>query len=226
MKFNLAFSLNLIPIMLKYLPVTIGLAFLSVCMGLIISFFIAIIIDAKVPVLYQFFKGYIAFFRGTPLIAQLFCVYFGILPLLPSVMMKVSSYGAALIVLSLNSAAYMAESLRGAISSIDRGQKEAAFSIGMSSWQAMKRIILPQAYRVALPTLTSSFINVFKDTALAFSIGVKEMMATAQLEAASSYRYLEAFVDVLLIYWLMTYLLTLLLKVVEKRFNNMVGAVR
>lgn len=226
MKFNLAFSLNLIPIMLKYLPVTIGLAFLSVCMGLIISFFIAIIIDAKVPVLYQFFKGYIAFFRGTPLIAQLFCVYFGILPLLPSVMMKVSSYGAALIVLSLNSAAYMAESLRGAISSIDRGQKEAAFSIGMSSWQAMKRIILPQAYRVALPTLTSSFINVFKDTALAFSIGVKEMMATAQLEAASSYRYLEAFVDVLLIYWIMTYLLTLLLKVVEKRFNNMVGAVR
>ncbi len=226
MKFNLAFSLNLIPIMLKYLPVTIGLAFLSVCLGLIISFFIAIIIDAKVPVLYQFFKGYIAFFRGTPLIAQLFCVYFGILPLLPSVMMKVSSYGAALIVLSLNSAAYMAESLRGAISSIDRGQKEAAFSIGMSSWQAMKRIILPQAYRVALPTLTSSFINVFKDTALAFSIGVKEMMATAQLEAASSYRYLEAFVDVLLIYWLMTYLLTLLLKVVEKRFNNMVGAVK
>lgn len=226
MKFNLAFSLNLIPIMLKYLPVTIGLAFLSVCMGLIISFFIAIIIDAKVPVLNQFFKSYIAFFRGTPLIAQLFCVYFGILPLLPSVMMKVSSYGAALIVLSLNSAAYMAESLRGAISSIDRGQKEAAFSIGMSSWQAMKRIILPQAYRVALPTLTSSFINVFKDTALAFSIGVKEMMATAQLEAASSYRYLEAFVDVLLIYWLMTYLLTLLLKVVEKRFNNMVGAVR
>lgn len=226
MKFNLAFSLNLIPIMLKYLPVTIGLAFLSVCMGLIISFFIAIIIDAKVPVLNQFFKSYIAFFRGTPLIAQLFCVYFGILPLLPSVMMKVSSYGAALIVLSFNSAAYMAESLRGAISSIDRGQKEAAFSIGMSSWQAMKRIILPQAYRVALPTLTSSFINVFKDTALAFSIGVKEMMATAQLEAASSYRYLEAFVDVLLIYWLMTYLLTLLLKVVEKRFNNMVGAVR
>lgn len=226
MKFNLAFSLNLIPIMLKYLPVTIGLACLSVCMGLVISFFIAVAIDAKIPVLYRFFKIYIAFFRGTPLIAQLFCVYFGILPLLPSIMMKVSSYGAALIVLSLNSAAYMAESLRGAISSIDLRQREAAYSIGMSSWQAMRRIILPQAYRVALPTLTSSFINVFKDTALAFSIGVKEMMATAQLEAASSYRYLEAFIDVLLIYWLMTYLLTLLLKMAEKRFNTMVGAAR
>ncbi len=226
MRFDLAFSLNLIPIMFKYLQVTISLAFFSICMGLILSFFIAIIIDAKIPVLHQFFKTYIAFFRGTPLIAQLFCVYFGVLPLLPNIMTRVSSYGAAFIVLSLNSAAYMAESLRGAISSIDYGQKEAAYSIGMSSWQTMRRIILPQAYRVALPTLTSSFINVFKDTALAFSIGVKEMMATAQLEAASSYRYLEAFVDVLLIYWIITYLLTLLLKTAEKKFNSMAGVVR
>ena len=128
--------------------------------------------------------------------------------------------------MSLNSSAYMAESLRGAISSIDRGQMEAAMSVGMTYFQAMRRIILPQAFRVALPTLCSSFINVLKDTSLTFYIGVKEMMATAQLEAASSYRYLEAFIDVLLIYWLLTSLLGFASRKLEQRMNHMEGKVR
>lgn len=203
--------------MAKYLKITLSLAVLSIIIGLILAFVISMIIYAKVPGLSQFFKVYISFFRGTPLVAQLFCVYFGLLPSLPSLTLKISSFGAALIVMSLNSSAYMAESLRGALSSIDKGQIEAAMSIGMTYIQTMRRIVLPQAFRVALPTLGSSFINVLKDTSLTFSIGVKEMMAAAQLEAASSYRYLEGFVDVLIIYWILTSLLSLLQNKLEKK---------
>lgn len=221
--FDFEFAIKLLPTMSKYMGITLILAALSIFFGLILAFIIALVVNSRVPILARFFKIYISFFRGTPLVAQLFCLYFGILPMMSNITLKVSSFGAALIVMSLNSSAYMAESLRGAIASVDKGQMEAALSIGMSYIQAMKRVILPQAFRVALPTLCNSFINVLKDTSLTFYIGVKEMMATAQLEAASSYRYLEAFVDVLIIYWLLTSILGYISKKLEKKMNNMMG---
>lgn len=223
MAFDFEFAIKLLPTMSKYMGITLILAALSIFFGLILAFVIALVVNSRVPILARFFKIYISFFRGTPLVAQLFCLYFGILPMMSNITLKVSSFGAALIVMSLNSSAYMAESLRGAIASVDKGQMEAALSIGMSYIQAMKRVILPQAFRVALPTLCNSFINVLKDTSLTFYIGVKEMMATAQLEAASSYRYLEAFVDVLIIYWLLTSILGYISKKLEKKMNNMMG---
>lgn len=217
------FMFKIIPIMLKYSAVTLRLSFLAIIFGLTISFFIAIVVYAKIPILSSILKVYISFFRGTPLMAQLFCFYFGILPLFTNLVLKVSSFQAALIILSLASSAYMAESLRAAISSIHKGQMEAAQSIGMTYMQAMFRIILPQAIKVAIPTLFSSFINIVKDTSLVFAIGVKEMMATAQLEGASGYRYLEAYVCVLLVYWAITSLMGLVQKRMEIRFGKSVG---
>lgn len=221
--FDFEFMIRIIPIMLKYSTVTIRLSLLAILTGFTISFFIAIIVYAKVPILSKFFKVYISFFRGTPLMAQLFCFYFGILPVFSKLVLKVSSFQAALIILSLASSAYMAESLRAAITSIHRGQMEAAKSIGMTYMQAMFRIILPQAIKVATPTLFSSFINIIKDTSLVFAIGVKEMMATAQLEGASGYRYLEAYVCVLLVYWGITSIMGLAQKRIEIRLGKSVG---
>lgn len=223
MNFDFEFMIRIIPIMLKYSTVTIRLSLLAILTGFTISFFIAIIVYAKVPILSKFFKVYISFFRGTPLMAQLFCFYFGILPVFSKLVLKVSSFQAALIILSLASSAYMAESLRAAITSIHRGQMEAAKSIGMTYMQAMFRIILPQAIKVATPTLFSSFINIIKDTSLVFAIGVKEMMATAQLEGASGYRYLEAYVCVLLVYWGITSIMGLAQKRIEIRLGKSVG---
>ena len=223
MNFDYGFMLKIIPIMLKYSTVTIRLSFLAILLGFSLSFVIALIVYAKVPVLSRVFKVYISFFRGTPLMAQLFCFYFGIIPLFSSLVLKVSSFQAALIILSLASSAYMAESLRAAISSIHKGQMEASMSVGMTFMQAMFRIILPQAIKVAIPTLFSSFINIVKDTSLVFAIGVKEMMATAQLEGASGYRYLEAYVCVLLVYWGITSLMGLAQKRLEVRFGKSVG---
>jgi len=214
---------NLVPIMLKYATVTIRLSAMAIALGFILASVIALVVYGKVPVLCDFFKLYISFFRGTPLMAQLFCFYFGILPVLKELVLKVSSFQAALLVLSLASSAYMAESLRAAISSVHRGQMEAAKSIGMTYMQAMTRIILPQAIRVAIPTLFSSFINIVKDTSLVFAIGVKEMMATAQLEGSSGYRYLEAYICVLLIYWGMTSVLGFAQKHIETKLAKSVG---
>lgn len=155
--------------------------------------------------------------------AQLFCFYFGILPVLKDLVLKVSSFQAAFIVLSLASSAYMAESIRASLYSVDKGQMEAAKSIGMTHMQSMTRIILPQAIKVAVPTLFSSFINIVKDTSLVFAIGVKEMMATAQLEGSSGYRYLEAYICVLLIYWAVTSVLGFFQKQIEIRMAKSVG---
>lgn len=223
LNFDLEFVLKLVPIMLKYSTVTFRLSILAIIIGVTLAFIIALVVYAKVPVLCRLFKIYISFFRGTPLMAQLFCFYFGVLPLMKDVVLKISSFQAALIILSLASSAYMAESLRAAISSIHKGQMEAAQSIGMTYIQAMYRIILPQAIKVAIPTLFSSFINIVKDTSLVFAIGVKEMMATAQLEGASGYRYLEAYVCVLFVYWGITSILGYVQKHLEIKLGKSVG---
>lgn len=225
MNFDFGFMIKLIPIMLKYSLVTLKLSLLAISIGATIAFVIAIVVHAKTPILSQFFKVYISFFRGTPLIAQLFCFYFGILPMMKNIMFRVSSFQAALIVLSLASSAYMAESLRASISSVHKGQMEAAKSIGMNYMQSMTRIILPQAIKVAVPTLFSSFINIVKDTSLVFAIGVKEMMATAKLEGASGYRYLEAYICVLIIYWSINSVLGLVQNYVEYKLKKSVGEV-
>jgi putative S-methylcysteine transport system permease protein len=223
MNFDFEFMVDTIPIMLKYSTVTLRLSILAILLGFTLAFIIALSISAKVPVLSRLFKIYISFFRGTPLMAQLFCFYFGVLPLFPNLVLKMSSFQAALVILSLASSAYMAESLRAAISSVHKGQMEAAQSIGMTYMQAMIRIILPQAIKVAIPTLFSSFINIVKDTSLVFAIGVKEMMATAQLEGASGYRYLEAYVSILFVYWGITSVMGLMQRRIEIRLGKSEG---
>ena len=226
MKLDFHFMVNVIPLMIKYSGVTIKLSLLAIICGFLLAFMISIIVHLKVPVLYRFFKIYISFFRGTPIMAQLFCLYFGIIPILNNVGIQVDSFKAALISLSLASSAYMAESIRAAILSVDRGQIEAAQSIGMTYFQTMSRIVMPQAIRIAVPTLFSSFINIVKDTSLVFAIGVKEMMAMAQLEGASGYRYLESYISVLIVYWCITSVMGFAQRKIEKKLNKSVGEVR
>lgn len=219
MTFDFNFMIKLIPTMLKYSGVTLKLSILAVFFGLLLAFIIALVTVAKIPILSSFFKLYISFFRGTPLMAQLFCLYFGIIPLIRNII-QIESFQAALIILSLASSAYMAESLRAAILSINKGQMEAANSVGMTYIQSMFYIILPQAIKVAIPTLFSSFINIVKDTSLVFAIGVKEMMAQAQLEGSSGYRYLEAYVCVLFVYWGITAVMGKIQKYIEVRLES------
>ncbi|SKC82962.1 amino acid ABC transporter permease [Maledivibacter halophilus] len=217
--FDVEFALHILPVILKYVKVTLSLSLLSMLFGLTLAFIISLIIDAKIPIIYRILKTYVSFFRGTPLLVQLFLVYFGLAHVFTS-MASLSSFGAACIVMSLNSSAYMSESIRGAILAIDKGQMEASLSVGMTYFQAMRRIILPQAFKVAIPALSNTFINLIKNSSLAFTIGVVEITASAQLEATSSYKYLEAYFDILIIYWIITSALTYLQKKLEERLSH------
>jgi putative amino-acid transport system permease protein len=217
--FDIDFVSRLIPIMSKYLAVTIKMSLLALVLGLIVSFIIAMIVDSKVIVLDKLSKIYISFFRGTPLVAQLFFIYFGLIRIIPS-LKNLEAFTAAVIVLGLNSSAYFAESLRGAISSIDKGQIEACYAFGMTYTQAMFRIILPQAIRVAIPAMTNTFADIIKGSSLAFTIGVTEIMASAQSEAASTYKYLEAFTCVVIIYWGINLLIAFIQNKLEQKLSE------
>lgn len=217
--FDFEFVANLIPIMIKYLRVTFKMSLLALVLGIVVAMVIALVVDADIPVLKRLSKIYISFFRGTPLVAQLFFIYFGLIKIIPS-LKELSAFNAAVIVLGLNSSAYFAESLRGAISSVDKGQAEACYAFGMTYTQAMVRIILPQAIRVAIPAMTNTFADIIKGSSLAFTIGVTEIMATAQSEAAATYKYLEAFTCVVIIYWLINLAVVYVQNKLEKKLSE------
>lgn len=133
---------------------------------------------------------------------------------------SMDAFTAAVVGLSLHFSAYMAESIRAAILGIDKSQMEACFSIGMTRLQAMYRIILPQASRVATPSLMNYFIDMIKSTSLAFTLGVAEIMAKAQMEASSSFKFFESFLAVALIYWAVVVFFTRLQHYLEMRLNK------
>ena len=146
------YMLELLPILLKYLGTTMEMATWGLVFSLILSVILANIRVFKLPVLDQLSQLYISFFRGTPLLVQLFLLYYGLPQIFP-LMVGIDAFSAAVIGLTLHFAAYMAESIRAAIIGIDRSQMEASLSVGMTTSQAMRRVILPQATRVALPSL-------------------------------------------------------------------------
>lgn len=197
---NLEYMWGLLPVLLRYLPLTLQMATIAMVFALILACLMAVIRVSKVPLLNALAMLFISFFRGTPLLVQLFLFYYG-LPQLVEALVTINGVTAAVLGLTLHFSAYMAESIRAAIVGIDRSQTEAALSIGMTQSQLMRRIILPQATRVATPTLMNYFIDMIKATSLAFTLGVTELMGATQKEAAGSFLYLEAFLLVALIYW-------------------------
>ncbi|MGE6608790.1 amino acid ABC transporter permease [Halomonas sp. NPDC076908] len=204
---NLEYMWGLLPVLLRYLPLTLQMATIAMFFALILACLMAVIRVSKVPLLNGLVMLFISFFRGTPLLVQLFLFYYG-LPQLISALISMSGVTAAVLGLTLHFSAYMAESIRAAIVGIDRSQTEAALSIGMTQSQLMRRIILPQATRVATPTLMNYFIDIIKATSLAFTLGVTELMGATQKEAASSFLYLEAFLLAAMIYWVIVEILS------------------
>ncbi len=197
---NVEYMWGLLPVLLSYLPLTLQMASIAMVFALLIACLLAVVRVSKIPVLNGAALLFISFFRGTPLLVQLFLFYYG-LPQLIDALISINGVTAAVLGLTLHFSAYMAESIRAAIVGIDRSQTEAALSIGMTQSQLMRRIILPQATRVATPTLMNYFIDMIKATSLAFTLGVTELMGATQKEASGSFLYLEAFLLVAIIYW-------------------------
>lgn len=200
-------------ILLPGLTVTIPLTVLSFGFGLVIAVALALIQFANIRFLKPFARFYIWVMRGTPLLVQLFVVFYG----LPNLGIVLPPFPSAVLVFSLNEGAYCAEVIRAALEAVPAGQMEAGYCVGMSYLQTMRRIVLPQAFRIAFPSLGNSMISMVKDTSLAANITVTEMLMATQRIVARTYEPLALYLEVGLIYLIFSTVLTKLQSVGEKR---------
>lgn len=217
-----------IPKLLQYLPTTLIITFFAMIIGLILGLLLAVVKINRIPVLKQIVAVFVSFIRGTPIIVQLYLTYYGIPIALQyfnyyeHTSYNINSVPPLLFVLlafSLNEAAYNSENLRAALLSVDKGEIEAARSLGMNRWQVLKRITIPEATVVALPTLGNAFIGLMKNTSLAFVASVVDLTAEGQIIAGNSYRYFEVYLSLSIIYWALTIVTEQILKLLENRLT-------
>ena len=197
------------------LRVTIPLTVCIYAVSLLLALLLALVQVQRIPILQHLARVYVWIFRGTPLIVQLYIIFFG----LPSLGIVMDAFPAAVLAFSLNYSAYMSETVRAAILAVPEGQTEAGYMIGLSSAQVMRRVVLPQALRVAFPTLFGSLIGLTKDSSLAASITVVEMFKTAQQIAARTFEPFALYCEVALVYLALNTLLTLLEGILEKKLS-------
>lgn len=209
MNFDIGYIVDIFPRILEYLPIVLYMGTLSFVLAVIVGLIFAVIINAKVPVLYQLLLVIISYFRGVPTLIQIFIFYFGLPQLFPS-LSSMQAITAVIIALSIKNAAYLSEVFRSAFLAVDKGQFEACEAVNMTKWQGLRTVILPQVLRVAIPATGNYYIMMIKETSLAFTIGVVDMLARAKLESAVTYKFLEAYLAVGLIYWAITVVLAFL----------------
>lgn len=202
-------------ILIPGIKVTIPLTLLSFALSFVLGLILALFQVANIKGLKQFSKFYIWVFRGTPLIVQLFIIFFG----LPSIGIILDAFPAAVLGFGLNLAAYNAEVFRSAIMAIPVGQKEAAYMIGLSYQKTMMRVILPQSFPIAFPSLFNNLISLLKDTSLAASITVVELFTVTQQIAARTYEPFALYVEAAVIYLIFSTALTWLQNYLEKKLE-------
>lgn len=194
---------------------TIPLTVISFAIALVIALFTAIVQIAEVPMLKPLARLYVWIIRGTPLLVQLFVVFYG----LPSLGIVLDAFLSAIIVFSINTGAYASETIRAAIEAVPPGQMEAGYCVGMTYAQCMRRIIMPQALRTAFPPLSNSLIGLIKDTSLAANITIMEMFMAAQRIAARTYEPFALYCEVGLVYLIFCTVLTRLQRYWEARLK-------
>ncbi|HGM8391871.1 amino acid ABC transporter permease [Pseudomonas aeruginosa] len=203
------------PFLLQGAMYTVLFAAVSMVLGLILGFSVAVVRVTKVPVVSQIAAVYVSAFRGTPLLVQIFVLYYG----LPSVGIEFTPVTAGILALTLNVAAYLSESMRGAILGIDKGQWEAGLLVGLTWGQTLWNIITPQALRLAVPSLSNSLISLIKDTSLISVITVTELMLATKEVIAETFQPLPLYLAAAGIYWLLSALFERVQKALENRLT-------
>lgn len=203
-------------ILIPGLTVTIPLTIISFALAMVIAVAVALVQFANIPILKQICRFYIWIIRGTPLLVQLYVIFFG----LPGLGIMIDPFPCAVLVFSINEGAYCAETMRAALESVPAGQIEAGYCVGMNYLQIMRRIVLPQAFRTAFPPLTNSLIGMVKDTSLAANITVVEMFMTTQRIVARTYEPLALYIEVALIYLIFCTVLTRLQRIGERKLSS------
>ena len=204
------------PVLIQGAGLTLFFAIISMVLGLVLGFVVALARVARIPLLSQLMAFYVSAMRGTPLLVQIFVIYYG----LPSVGIEFEPVTAGVLALTLNVAAYLSESLRGAIAGVDRGQWDAALSLGLSWWQGMRFVVAPQALRLAVPSLGNSLISLIKDTSLVSVITVSELMMSTKDLIAQTFQPLPLYLMAAAIYWVLSALFEQVQKRVEVKLQR------
>ncbi|MDN0076634.1 amino acid ABC transporter permease [Crenobacter sp. SG2303] len=204
------------PVLLQGTGYTLAFAVASMVLGLALGFVVALVRVAKVPVLAQIAALYVSLIRGTPLLVQIFVIYYG----LPSIGIEFSPLSAGILALTLNVAAYLSESMRGAIAGVHKGQWDAGLSLGFSWWQTMRFVVAPQALRLAVPSLSNSLISLIKDTSLVSVITVTELMLATKELIAQTFQPLPLYLAAAGVYWVLSASFERLQKRVELRLER------
>ncbi|MDR1429017.1 MAG: amino acid ABC transporter permease [Spirochaetaceae bacterium] len=223
--FDPVFMMGSVPEILTALPVTLLLAFISAVFGFIIALAVGLIRYFNIKILTPICKVYVSYIRGTPMLVQIMLAYFGI----PLFLRALNAYlGTAFNVngvprmvfavtaLAFNAGAYMSETIRSSLLAVDVGQLEAAYSVNMTVWQALRRIVVPQAFTIAIPPLANTLVSLIKETSLVFTISIIDLMARAKIIGARGYRFFEIYVVVSVLYWIICTLVSRLLAGLEK----------
>ncbi|MHA6781743.1 amino acid ABC transporter permease [Pseudonocardia saturnea] len=205
-----------LPLVLQGLTSTLLLGVVSFILGSTLGALVALARISGLRLLRGIAIVYVSIFRGTPLLIQILLIYFG----LPQVGIRLEPIPSAILALTLFSAAYLSENFRGGILSVDVGQWEAANSMGMPYWRTLRRIVFPQAIRIATPAVGSRFIALMKDTSLASVVTVTELTRVAESIGSSTFRYMEAFFVIGAVYWVINTLLSAGQGVLERRMGR------
>jgi L-cystine transport system permease protein len=218
-------TLKLVQAIAERLPVTLTMLVLSLLFGLLLGLVLALARIHKRPIPYALATFYLSFMRCTPTIVQLFLVYYGLPQLLRLFGINVNDWDVmifAVITFSLHSAAYFSEVIRSAYLAVGQGQLEAAYSIGMGYGQAIRRILLPQAFGIAIPPLGNNVISLLKETSLAFSIGIVDIMGKAQIIIGNNYgiNIFRVYIAVAAFYWVLSMLIETIFGRLEKRYKK------
>jgi polar amino acid transport system permease protein len=205
-----------LPMLFKGLQVTLYIFVIAIILGFIIGLLVALLRLAPNKILNWIAKVYVDAIRGTPFIVQLFFIYFGVNSLQ---LISLNSTTAGIVTVAINAGAYFAEIIRAGIQSIDKGQTEAARSIGFTGAQTMRYVVLPQAFRRMLPTITNQSIISLKDTSLLSVIGIADLTQQGQIQASATFEAFKIWLAVGVIYFIIIYLLTILANFIERRIQ-------
>lgn len=227
MQLDFSYLIRTFWLCVKAVPVTLEITIVSLLLAIIPALFIALARIYHVKVIEQLCSIFVSFIRGTPIVLQILIVY-SIMPSLLNSFVKSAGWSInvfemnpviyAFVVFGINSSASLSEVFRSAISSVNRGQLEAALSIGETHFQAFRRVVLPQAAVSALPNLCSTTVILIKNTSLAFMMTVREITGIAKIEAAYGYNYVESYIDIFIIYIAVCLLVELIFRKIERRF--------
>ncbi|WP_282942662.1 amino acid ABC transporter permease [Paenibacillus sp. RC67] len=207
---------NNIPFLLTGAYYTLLITLVSMVFGFIIALIVAIARLKGNRLVRGLAQGYVSVIRGTPILVQIFIVYYG----LPDYGITLGPLTAAYISLSINIGAYLSETFRGAILSVSKGQTEAALSLGLSPWQTMRKVVLPQAARVAIPPMGNTFIGMLKETSLVSVVTVTELLRTAQLLMAQYYVAMPFYIAIAFMYWVMSTVFSNILNRIEQKLSK------